>query len=130
TACATLPGRFILLVRVSPSTVRQIFLPPNPLNGRKNNLPHVAISGIPRLHVATGLPSIGNYLASRQFPRSRARAGAGPFRTASCESRAADQKGYCASGHEGNGAHDNKEIGTSNREETGQGDREKVGASD
>ena len=111
-------------------TFRQIFLPPNPLKGRKKNLPNVAISGIPRLHVATGLPSIGNYLASRHFPRSHARAGAGPFRIASCESRAGDQKGYCASGHEGNDARDHKEIGTSNREETGQGDREKAGTSD
>src|SRR5438128_2492077 len=126
----TLPGRFIPLVRVSPITFRQIFLPPNPLKGRKKNLPNVAISGIPRLHVATGLPSIGNYVASRHFQRSRARAGAGPFRIASCESRAGDQEGYCASGHEGNGARVHKEIGTSNREETGQGDREKAGTSD
>src|SRR5207244_12510499 len=92
--------------------------------------PYVATFVITRRHVATGLPTMFNYLATRHFPRSHARAVAGPFRIASCESRAGDQKGYCASGHEGNDARDHKEIGTSNREETGQGDREKAGASE
>src|SRR5205823_11944652 len=72
---------------------RRLFLP-NRLKIRKISLPSVAIPGIPRLHVATALPGIGNYIASSHFQRSRARAGAGPFGIASCELQPGDQEGF------------------------------------
>jgi hypothetical protein len=88
----------------------------------KKRLPTGAIPGIPRLRAGTGLFSIGNYIASRHFQRSRARAGARPVNIASYGFRAGDQVRAGASDHE--------RTGTSKCEETGEGDNERNGASD
>src|SRR6267378_1299585 len=83
-------------------------LRPNLLN--KKRLPNGAIPGIPRLRAGTGLLSIGNYIASRYFQRSRARTGAGPGNIASYESRAGDEVRSGASDH------DYERTGTSDHE--------------
>src|SRR5438132_699893 len=91
-------------------------------NKKKKCLPKAAIPGIPRLRAGTDLLNVGNYVASGHFQRSRARAGAGPFNIESCESRAGDQEGYCASDHE--------RTGTGDRERAGATDDEKIDESD
>jgi hypothetical protein len=60
---------------------------------KKKCLPKVVIPGIPRLHAATtGPPRIGNYIASRHFRRSRARAGVGAFNIGLYQSRSEDRE--------------------------------------
>ena len=65
----------------------------------KKSLPNVAIPGIPRLHAATGLPRIGNYIASCPFQRSRARADAHSLNIGFYEPRSEDRGRHGTSDH-------------------------------